>query len=774
MSTINDLSTVSTVSSADKLPLWSNANGVTRGLPISVLDDRYITQDDIAELAASTTVETFVAGVDFTPGSTLALTLANQYYSAQNIEVFFDAAFQGPDQYSLVGFGLAFISAIPVGVQNVYVRGGAARLIGAPSDGTVTASKLAPGAVTAVAMGPSAVGDPAINWSGILARDAVSVAAMQALSTTRYSHCKTLGFYAAGDGGQDEYFSIASGGTLGWSDITANDGGIWRRVFKGKINARQYGLKGDGNMIGGGTDDTALMQALVNGAPQYSEVSFTYGCYNTVATNFGTGVFDRTFRCEHAVIFGIATTATDSIINIAGASNCKFIDMAVTSDGILAAPVHALNYGAAIHMTCGVGFNSCFLWFTRPDIRNMKAGIVNGSFIGNAAQANGEASEIWIDGANFRGILQPLYCNAQSGYMVVSNSCINAQQMEAGAWWNPNQGFCVRNEALPTGQGNHIILQGCEFQRADTLVGNWIYGGNIVIDGMVFEVANPAFVTGDVSVSGDIDGFFGPGSTPVFQIAPGSTGRLLLDNFRCDRPPGTANGDLAHLVEGTGSINYRVVMRDCHLREWFYTANNGAAQIVKGCQFDYDRLTIDNSTTTSWYLDADKGNKINNADLSSHAISTSGGTTAQGGWICPGTNAGNAYQQLATDSPYSSDTSCFQVVTTAAGFVLQTQTATRFNVEGGRVYTLEMPVKDGGSGAGGFISLGLSFYDFAGNLLAPGTAGQLNQSSMTSAGYANWNMLRGPVVAPVNACTAAFVLNFGINSTVRFYHPKVK
>lgn len=145
MSTINALSVTASVSSADKLPMWSNANGVTRGLPISVLDARYLSVDNVAALAASPTVETFVSGTDFTPGVSVALTVANQYYSAQNIEVFFDASYQGPDQYSLIGLGLVFNSAIPVGVQNVYVRGGSVRQVGTPSQGTVIDSMVASG-----------------------------------------------------------------------------------------------------------------------------------------------------------------------------------------------------------------------------------------------------------------------------------------------------------------------------------------------------------------------------------------------------------------------------------------------------------------------------------------------------------------------------------------------------------------------------------------------------------------------------------------------------
>jgi hypothetical protein len=151
MSTIGDLPVATSVCSDDKLPIWSNANGCTRALPISVFDSRYLTQAEVGLLAASPIVETFSAGTDFTPGTTTFVTLANQYYSVANIEVFFDASYQGPDQYSLIGYGLTFISPIPVGVQKVYVRGGQTRIVSAPSAGTVTDASLAPGSNVAKA-----------------------------------------------------------------------------------------------------------------------------------------------------------------------------------------------------------------------------------------------------------------------------------------------------------------------------------------------------------------------------------------------------------------------------------------------------------------------------------------------------------------------------------------------------------------------------------------------------------------------------------------------
>jgi len=67
--------------------------------------------------------ETFVGGVDYTAGTTTVLTLKESFSSSARLWVFFDAAFQGDDQYSLSGTSLTFTSAIPVGTQKVYIKG---------------------------------------------------------------------------------------------------------------------------------------------------------------------------------------------------------------------------------------------------------------------------------------------------------------------------------------------------------------------------------------------------------------------------------------------------------------------------------------------------------------------------------------------------------------------------------------------------------------------------------------------------------------------------
>lgn len=106
-----------------------------------------ITEDITGGFLGNFADNVFVAGTDFTPGTTNQLTLAANYGSVDNLWVFFDGVWQGPDQLqSLVGNVLTFASPIPVGVGKVYVKGGTTTAIGTPSNGTVTDATVAPNA----------------------------------------------------------------------------------------------------------------------------------------------------------------------------------------------------------------------------------------------------------------------------------------------------------------------------------------------------------------------------------------------------------------------------------------------------------------------------------------------------------------------------------------------------------------------------------------------------------------------------------------------------
>lgn len=65
----------------------------------------------------------FVAGVDFTAGTSTTLTLSGTYASAEDLGVAFDGAEQGANTYTLSGTTLTFDAPIPLGTTNVFVKG---------------------------------------------------------------------------------------------------------------------------------------------------------------------------------------------------------------------------------------------------------------------------------------------------------------------------------------------------------------------------------------------------------------------------------------------------------------------------------------------------------------------------------------------------------------------------------------------------------------------------------------------------------------------------
>jgi hypothetical protein len=84
----------------------------------------------------------FVAGVDFTAGTTTALTLSKNYGGASNLWVAFDGAEQGANTYTLSGTTLTFNSAIPVGTTNVFVKGALPSTVSSTGGGIIPLRRL--------------------------------------------------------------------------------------------------------------------------------------------------------------------------------------------------------------------------------------------------------------------------------------------------------------------------------------------------------------------------------------------------------------------------------------------------------------------------------------------------------------------------------------------------------------------------------------------------------------------------------------------------------
>lgn len=96
-------------------------NEMTAALPSAAASS--LSEMVFSPIVADIADQTFSSGSGFTPGTTTTLTLNSSFANAGRLWVFFDAAFQGDDQYSLNGTALTFTGPIPVGVSKVYVKG---------------------------------------------------------------------------------------------------------------------------------------------------------------------------------------------------------------------------------------------------------------------------------------------------------------------------------------------------------------------------------------------------------------------------------------------------------------------------------------------------------------------------------------------------------------------------------------------------------------------------------------------------------------------------
>jgi len=105
-----------------------------------------------------------------------------------------------------------------------------------------------------------------------------NIAALRLRSgTTQANEAKTLGYYAAGDGGGNSFYwsststATDNGGTV-IKPTAVSGAGRWLAVNPYAVNVRQFGAKGDGSF-----DDTSYVQAAINGT--LGSVIFGAGVY---------------------------------------------------------------------------------------------------------------------------------------------------------------------------------------------------------------------------------------------------------------------------------------------------------------------------------------------------------------------------------------------------------------------------------------------------------------------------------------------------------------
>jgi len=154
---IGNSASLAQLAAATGATLVGTADGGTVQSSLINIYNNYATKASLAPVATLGTYssltgipvpqrEVFVAGTDFTPGTSQTITLAGTYGAVTNIQVHFNGVYQSVNQIqSLIGKVLTFSSVIPVGVSRIYVDSFAVSATSTnPPIGSVGVAQLAP------------------------------------------------------------------------------------------------------------------------------------------------------------------------------------------------------------------------------------------------------------------------------------------------------------------------------------------------------------------------------------------------------------------------------------------------------------------------------------------------------------------------------------------------------------------------------------------------------------------------------------------------------
>lgn len=200
--------------------------------------DRSITVSDlIPSVGTSGTVivNTFKDGVEFTAGSSNAVSISEDIISKRNIWIFFDSLYQEKETYEVVSGVVTFDAVIPVGVSTI----------------EILIPKVLPLNVTTSSDNVEFVEGESVE--DVLSATVVFNTVQEMIDADWLQvgwTCRTLGYNIIGDGGGNDYqiVAAATGTDDGGSFIDLSGSGLQARgLFPlGFTSPKQWGAVGDG------------------------------------------------------------------------------------------------------------------------------------------------------------------------------------------------------------------------------------------------------------------------------------------------------------------------------------------------------------------------------------------------------------------------------------------------------------------------------------------------------------------------------------------------
>lgn len=518
------------------------------------------------------------------------------------------------------------------------------------------------------------------------------------------------------------------------------------------ISVKDFGAKGNGS-----DDDTAAIMAAFNYAKTSNRGALLFPPGRYCVTSMSWTGNSMAIRFDRAQLYGIATTSQPALLTLHNFRQSTISGLEIETDGDTSSPTHYGNYGCALRLsTSDSNSPTQFLTIDGIFIRYFKAGIVHGNLIDNPPQPSYAQSEIFIRNYKVRGVQQLFFGNATNGYITFSG-CVFSRFCPSEVTapiWDASSCFNIRNDA------GMVISIGDEFQVSEA-GGYNNYGKDITIIGPVYEHSVADHITGDYSISGLTNGYYGSGALTPITIAPGSTGRLLLNDVKLRRPDGTAGFSGAILIDAKESPGYKIAISNSRFIEWPSNLVNASVFLVRGGHTVMQNVEVDNSASEvpSFAFD-DIGNTFNVADPTGESISTTPDLSAKGGWVHAGGSGTGAFHKYTTNLP-PGETSAIRLTSSSATvLVASPNTNSGFRVDGGTSRTIRMMLLRLGPTTS--FAIQAQWFSFSGTQIGnTSTVFASDAARLTSNGFDAWSELRIPANVPSGAAFGRIIFSMG-------------
>ncbi|MBP1994524.1 hypothetical protein [Paenibacillus eucommiae] len=313
--------------------------------------------------------------------------------------------------------------------------------------------------------------------------------------------------------------------------------------------------------VGTGLDDTAAVQAAFDsGKP----VIFNRDYYVKSVRMFG---IDQKIDFNGFWLWGISSSSDtaaerDCVLEIAG----LYLQLY---------NIKVIAYEFSLNYKCGVHWRSESN--TRPaehikiyglQINRFIVGLQYGAYLDDPSPLDAPQSENYIFGIHFRSVQNCMILNQPNGVLKIMGGVIDCSPYE----WNTlsptpyshADAYCFYNK------DTSLTIDNCAILKVASAEGYAFKGSVFTLSNCTIEIGSTwGYLEGDAYITQSDMGFQGGNYQHLFEVAPNTEGRLLLNRVFTKRTSGFGGISTAYVIHGLSAAPaYKVIIEKSKFHEW--------------------------------------------------------------------------------------------------------------------------------------------------------------------------------------------------------------